>query len=273
MAKSRTPHRPSLGILFWIAAILLIAIVLMFSLPSIRQVLESTDFVDVVFEGTPPESPPPGSGDGPAHSPSSDQVPIIPEPGPAQPEAPDLPPSDPEAIEPGPSEEVAEQPESRSPDAEEIDLVPPPDEEPRRTMRSTVFFIRVTDDGRIVAEAVPRTIQFTRSPLTHALEALIAGPDADDLNSGLLSLLPSGSQLMGARVEDGVAYLNFNEEFRFNSMGLEGHIAQLQQVVLTATTFSTVDAVQILIDGRRVDYLGGDGVYIGQPLTPADFRS
>jgi germination protein M len=50
-------------------------------------------------------------------------------------------------------------------------------------------------------------------------------------------------------------------------------LAQLQQVVLTATQFSTVDAVQILIDGRTVDYLGGDGVYVGRPLTAQDLRN
>jgi spore germination protein GerM len=53
-------------------------------------------------------------------------------------------------------------------------------------------------------------------------------------------------------------------------MGLEGLLAQLQQVVRTATQFSTVDAVQILIEGQNEEYLGGDGVYIGEPLTPED---
>ena len=140
-------------------------------------------------------------------------------------------------------------------------------------MRVTMYLIRVTDDGRIVAEAVPRTIRFTQSPLTQTVQTLLAGPDAEDLNRGLLTLVPAGSQLLAARVDDGVAYLSFNEAFRFNDLGLEGHLAQLQQVVLTATTFGSVDAVQILIEGRRIDYLGGDGVFIGRPLTPTDFRS
>lgn len=261
MGKPRAPHKPSLGILFWIAAILLISIVLMFSLPSIREVLETTGFIDVVFEDTPREpetvvtAPPEEDTVEPAPTTEEQEQPEM-----AVPE------------ESGPDEDPDEDPgEVTDEEREEIELVSPPTEE--RTMRTTVYLIRVADDGRIIAEAVPRTIRFTQSPLTQTLEVLLSGPDADDLNRGLLSLIPTGSRLLAARVEENVAYLSFNEEFRFNSMGLEGHLAQLQQVVLTATTFSTVDAVQILIEGHRIDYLGGDGVYIGRPLTSADFRS
>jgi germination protein M len=256
MGKPRTPHKPSLGVLFWIAAILLVSIVLMFSLPSIRSVLESTGFVDVVFEGAPPAASPPAEAPVPPDTREMDE----------QPPAQIVPDSVPDPI-PDPAAE-----------SEEIELSQPPRQDPEqpeqeRTMRTTLYLIRVTDDGRIIAEAVTRTIRFTRSPLTQTLETLIAGPDADDLNRGLLSLIPAGSRILGARIENGVAHLSFNEAFRFNDLGLEGHLAQLQQIVLTATNFPSVDAVQILIEGQRVDYLGGDGVFVGRPLTAADFRN
>ncbi|TVR66835.1 MAG: hypothetical protein EA427_15495 [Spirochaetaceae bacterium] len=258
MGKARTPHKPSLGVLFWIAAILLVSIVLMFSLPSIREVLENTGFVEVVFEGTPAREPaeqPPA----PRDTPSLPETPVQP----VQPVSPDDPPPPEEETETTTEEIQLSLPVERQPS----------DPEQERTMRTTLYFIRVTDDGRIVAEAVTRTIRFTRSPLTQTLETLLAGPDAEDLNRGLLSLVPSGSRLLGARIEDGVAHLSFNEAFRFNDLGLEGHLAQLQQVVLTATAFPSVDSVQVLIEGRGVDYLGGDGVFVGRPLAPADFGS
>lgn len=259
MGKARRPHKPSLGVLFWIAAILLISIVLMFSLPSIREVLERTGFVDVVFEGAPAREP--------VEEPSPPPDITVPPETPVPPDPRETP-----LVQPPPEEQTTPEVE------EEIQLSMPverPREEPdqERTMRTTIYLIRVTDDGRIVAEAVTRTIRFTRSPLTQTLETLLAGPDADDLNRGLLSLIPTGSRLLGARIDEGVAHLSFNESFRFNDLGLEGHLAQLQQVVLTATSFPTVESVQILIEGQHVDYLGGDGVFVGRPLSRADFRS
>ena len=253
MGKNSSRKRTSFGVLFWIAAILFIAILLMFNLPTIRGVLERTDFVDVVFEerSNEPEQP--------------DQQPVPEEEEEKEEEQQQAPPE---------TELVIPEPEVEEPEEEkEIELNPPRQTEetgPQRTMQRDLYFILVSDDGRILAESVDRTIRYESGPLTSTLEALIAGPSADDLNRDLLSLIPAGTELLSARVASGVAFLNFNEAFRFNSMGLEGLLAQLQQVVRTATQFSTVDAVQVLIEGQTEEYLGGDGVYIGEPLTPQD---
>lgn len=276
MGKERSRKKSSFGIVFWIAVILLILIVFLFNLPSIREVLNNTGFVEVVFEerdqdtdgGIPIEedtvssseesespsgespSDPATDGDRSSDAPSDDQ------------EQPDRPTDDPDAtveIDDNDGREIV-----IAPDEQTDNDVPP------TTRSTTLFFIRVSDDGRILAEPVQRTIRFSGGPLTHTINALIAGPNAEDLNKGLLSLIPQGTELISARVSEGIAYLNFNEAFRFNTMGLEGHLAQLQQVVHTATVFSTVNAVQILINGQTVDYLGGDGVFVGEPLTPSD---
>jgi len=261
MGKNSSRKRTSFGVLFWIAAILFIAILLMFNLPTIRGVLERTDFVDVVFEerSNEPEQPDQQPAPEEEQQPPPETELVIPEV--EEPEDDSLP----------PVEEEEEQAQEQA--QEEIELDPPRQTEetgPQRTMQRDLYFILVSDDGRILAESVERTIRYESGPLTSTLEALIAGPSADDLNRGLLSLIPSGTELLSARVASGVAFLNFNEAFRFNSMGLEGLLAQLQQVVRTATQFSTVDAVQILIEGQNEEYLGGDGVYIGEPLTPQD---
>jgi spore germination protein GerM len=42
--------------------------------------------------------------------------------------------------------------------------------------------------------------------------------------------------------------------------------ARVWQIVYTATQFPKVSSVQLLIGGRRVDTLGGEGLLIGAPL-------
>ena len=86
-----------------------------------------------------------------------------------------------------------------------------------------------------------------------------------------MSLIPSGSKLIGASVKDGVATLNFNENFEFNTYGVEGSIGQLMQIVYTATEFSTVKSVQFLIEGEKKEYLGSEGQWIGTPLARSSF--
>lgn len=148
----------------------------------------------------------------------------------------------------------------------------PPPEEEIELRSATLYYIRVSDDGRITPVEVSRQFQRGTAPLTENIRHLISGPSAQELNQGLLNLIPSNARLLSASVNNRVAYLSFNDDFSFNSLGTEGLVAQLQQIVYTATEFSTVDRVQFLINGEQVEYLGGDGVFIGQPLGRGSFR-
>lgn len=266
MAQARSRQRPSYGVIFWIVFILFVAILYMVNHNRIRAVLEETQFVDVVFDN---------GSDG---EPRREREPVADEPelpAPTEPtSAPDVEAEPPVEVAPDVSEP------GESADTTDVEIVVAPVErstdEPAsdgagRTV--TLFLIRVTDDGEIVPEAVQRTLPADQSPLTRSIEALIAGPTTSDLNRGLLTLVPPGTQLLSARVANRVAYLDFNEAFRFNPMGLEGSLGQLLQVVMTATSFPTVDRVQILIEGSYAEYLGGDGVSISQPLAPSDLSS
>jgi spore germination protein GerM len=88
---------------------------------------------------------------------------------------------------------------------------------------------------------------------------------------GLISLIPEQSKLLSVNIKNGTAFLNFSEGFRFNSFGLEGYNAQLKQIVYTATEFSNIDSVQIMIEGKIKEYMGTEGGYIGSPLSRSDF--
>ncbi len=286
MARNRGKRKGgSIGILFWVAFILLIVVVFLYNKPAIERTLENTGLVDVLRERFGGRRAAERSED---HA-DEDRAPDIaielepadPEPTappaerrrPSQEEAPPRSDGDP-ATDPArePLREPQQQPPQERREEPAAQPAEPQAEQPStRTRESKLYFIRVTDDGRIFPEQVMRSVTFTNNPMTQTLHALIAGPTIDELNAGLLTLLPEDTRLISAAVRDGTAYLNFNEAFRFNPMGVEGLVAQLQQVVFSVTEFTTITRVQILIEGRQVTYLGGDGVYIGSPLDRSSF--
>ncbi len=137
------------------------------------------------------------------------------------------------------------------------------------TRTTTLYFVSIGADGSVNRQAVKRQLAKSDSPLTDAIKALLAGPVPGEKNA--MSLIPSGSKLIGASVKDGVATLNFNENFEFNTYGVEGSIGQLMQIVYTATEFSTVKSVQFLIEGEKKEYLGSEGQWIGTPLARSSF--
>ena len=103
------------------------------------------------------------------------------------------------------------------------------------------------------------------------MKTLFAGPDASEANQGLITMIPPAATLNRVYVSERIAYIDVSESFRFNPLGREGLDAQLRQIVFSATEFPGVEMVQILIDGKRVDFLGPEGTYIGAPIGRAMF--
>ncbi|WP_244951095.1 GerMN domain-containing protein [Treponema phagedenis] len=136
---------------------------------------------------------------------------------------------------------------------------------------TTIFWVYIDSDGKITRQETTRELPKSDSPMSDALNALFQGPNASERSKNYRSLIPAGTKLRSAYVKDGVATISVSEEFQFNQYGIEGYLAQLSQVVFTATAFSTVNSVQFLIEGQKKDYLGAEGVWIAAPLSRSSF--
>lgn len=137
---------------------------------------------------------------------------------------------------------------------------------------ASMCFIVIDNDGTVSRKVIIRKMAKSDSPLIDILNALIKGPTFDEKGKGCMTLIPDGTRLLSATVRDGVAYISFSDEFEFNKVGVEGYLAQLMQIVYTATQFSTVKSVQFLINGQKKEYLGSEGVWIGSPLSQSTFK-
>lgn len=135
----------------------------------------------------------------------------------------------------------------------------------------SLYFVRIEDDGVITRQEVKRAIPVSDSPLEDTLNALIAGPTEDELRRKLINLVPRGTKLLGVGIRGSTATIDLSDAFMYNRYGIEGYAGQLKQVVYTATAFPGIQDVQILIEGNTREYLGGEGVYIGKPISRNSF--
>lgn len=194
---------------------------------------------------------------------------------------------------PQPVEQVTQQPTAASEPVSQADAVAQKTESPAEQTKPTatspaqqekpkpapapvktnakLYFVVIENDGAVSRKQVTRSINKTNSPLSENIKQLLAGPNQAERAKGCISLIPEGTRLLSASVSGGTAMLNFSEEFEYNRVGVEGYLGQLAQIVYTATEFSTVTGVQILIDGQKKEYLGSEGVWIGSPLSRASF--
>ena len=143
--------------------------------------------------------------------------------------------------------------------------------QPAAVRKAVIYWVRVDADGKLIPKSATRLLPKSDAPMSDALEALFAAPTVDELKQGVRTLIPPDTKLRSAWVKDGIAFINVSEEFQFNQYGIDGALAQLLQVVFTATEFSTVKSVQFLIEGQKKDYLGAEGAWIGSPLSRTSF--
>jgi germination protein M len=277
------------GTVFWLSAIVIVLFIFALNWGKVQETLARTNFHEIVKTQTAADKVPPAAAPKDKSEPSSAQPSpsILPKAPPkADAPSPAVPAQSPIASNPKSAEPTARpepaapeakaQPQAEAPaaGAKPASVSPKVASQPSAAAKSraaTLYFVRIDDDGAIVRQEVRRQVPVSDSPLLDSLAALLKGPSEDEIRKKLISLVPQGTKLLSAQVRGSTAVLNFNEAFMYNHYGIEGYAGQLKQVVYTATAFPTVQDVQILIEGERHDYLGGEGVYIGRPLSRNSF--
>jgi len=145
-----------------------------------------------------------------------------------------------------------------------------PSTPPVQTRDRAIYYTHVNNDGQILHSKVTRRLPVSESPMQDSLNALLKGPTAEELSKGIVNLIPQNTRVLSATVRGSTAYISFSEDFLFNTFGVEGYVASLRQIVWTVTEFQNVKDVQVLIEGRRMDYLG-EGIWIGSPINRQSF--
>ncbi len=262
-AKKKT----SLGCLFWLALVLLVAVVFLFNRRAIENVITATDFPRILRRTVQPIEPTVTID--PSESIRQDEQsddPLDDDANPAAREA------DQNSRTHGDEARTVEITVSGSQEAGPEDHDASSQQSKPNLRRARLFFVTVDSRGGINLKGVIRPVYYDDSPLKDTVETLLRGLTPSEVNQGLLNMISPNTKLSGVSISGDTAVVSFTEEFRFNPLGVEGLKAQVKQVVYSVTEFSNIDSVQILIDGRRVNYLGPEGVYVGEPLSRQSFR-
>ncbi len=109
--------------------------------------------------------------------------------------------------------------------------------------------------------------QPTYSPLEAAFNRLLAGPP----DTALSSTIPKGTKLRSVKIEQDGVHVDLSQEFTTGggSTSMTGRVAQ---VLYTATSLQPAAKVWINVEGKPLEYLGGEGLELDQPLTRRSFE-
>jgi len=120
-------------------------------------------------------------------------------------------------------------------------------------LRETVLYYR-DEIGLIVP--VMKRIPWEEGIAKAAINLLVDEPGVrDDLATvGLLPVLPSGTQVVGISINEGLAKVDFNKNILAYNTEIDEKTI-VQSLVYTLTEFEAIDQVQLLVEGKEMDKL------------------
>lgn len=249
--------KSSIGCLFWIALILLLIVIFLLSRSRIENVLEATGFKNIFTSDKETSTP---------VVVRKTEKELDKGTGGTLPETTTEVPSSPVNTQKLPDVDV----DIKTPQVNTtiVDKV----QTEKKIRKSVLYFVSVSDSGKISLQTVTRSVSFVDSPLTETMKSLINGLTPSELNRGLISLIPDNTELLGISIKNSTAFINFSDSVKFNSFGEEGLLASIKQIVYTATEFPTVSKVQLLINGKVEKYLSTEGIFVGKPISRDSFN-
>lgn len=143
---------------------------------------------------------------------------------------------------------------------------PDPTASPGETTIVRTYFYLGGEQGSAGLVPLLREVPETRAVATAAMQALLAGPTADESAERVItSAVPDGSRLLGLTIEDGVATVDLSSEFESGG-GSMAVFVRLGQVVFTLTQFPTVRTVLFEIEGQPVTVFSSEGIVLHGPV-------
>ena len=124
-----------------------------------------------------------------------------------------------------------------------------------------VYFVLGADRTQPFLRELPAG---TKATLKGALLELLNGPDSSESSAGFDTAIPEGTALRSVRVSGTTAIIDLSLEYAKDG-GAAAVFIRLDQVVYTATQFSTVKKVRFLIGGKTVKVFTGEGVMLDRP--------
>lgn len=118
--------------------------------------------------------------------------------------------------------------------------------------RTIMVYFNKSEPTDIVQVAVERNIVKTVAVATAAMQELLKGPTEAEKAEGLTTAINAGTVLNYVRIDDGVATVDFNDQFDFQMGGSARVMSINQQILKTLTQFSTIKTIKITINhGER----------------------
>lgn len=153
-------------------------------------------------------------------------------------------------------------------------VVTPIPEAQTPTTKAEIYLIE-DRSGKFELVARPITIEQKatneQAVLEQAFNRLLAQSNSNTATNQPVSTIPQGTKLRSIKVDKDAITVDLSPEFTSGG-GSASMTGRLGQVIYTATSLNPQAKVFLSVNGQPLDYLGGEGLEITQPITRESFQ-
>ncbi len=162
---------------------------------------------------------------------------------------------------------------NKSKDTAKEEIVKKPTEIPTQNNKEekeketvSIYFLALDSNDNGIYKKVQREVPSGSNKLEYAINELLKGPNIIEKSTGAYSEIPKTTKLLGIKQTGNKIIIDFSSDFQYGG-GTDSIYSRMMQLIKTALINTENKKIYLYLDGKQVNFIGGEGVMITQPLT------
>ncbi len=130
----------------------------------------------------------------------------------------------------------------------------------------SIYFLALDSNDNGIYKKVQREIPIGRNRLEYAINELLKGPNIVEKSTGAYSEIPKTTKLLKIKQNGNKIIIDFSSDFQYGG-GTDSVYSRMMQLIKTALANTENKNIYLYLDGKQVNFIGGEGIMITQPLN------
>ncbi len=130
----------------------------------------------------------------------------------------------------------------------------------------SIYFLALDANDNGIYKKVQREIPIGQNKLEFAITELLKGPNIVEKSTGAYSEIPKTTKLLKIKQNGNKIIIDFSSDFQYGG-GTDSIYSRMMQLIKTALANTENKKIYLYLDGKQVNFIGGEGIMITQPLN------
>ena len=130
----------------------------------------------------------------------------------------------------------------------------------------SIYFLALDSNDNGIYKKVQREIPVGENKLEFAINELLKGPNIVEKSTGAYSEIPKTTKLLKIKQNGNKIIIDFSSDFQYGG-GTDSVYSRMMQLIKTALANTENKNIYLYLDGKQVNFIGGEGIMITQPLN------